>query len=234
MAGDQRAIADKPILQIIQKAGPVWLGLFRSRRHMLLKKNKKQYVKLRLSVCNRVMEDKLLIWKFKRGSREALRRIFDKYYSHLLKIAIVLTGNIDMAEDVVQDIFVNFAQSSKRLELHGSLKSYLITSVINGVRNIRRSKNRHRTEKLEETEQIESMARRPNQWAILSEQLEHLGVAMTHLPHEQKEVITLRMEADMPFRKIAELQKTSISTVNARYRYGIEKLRSLLNGEAKS
>jgi RNA polymerase sigma factor (sigma-70 family) len=179
------------------------------------------------------MEDKLLIWKFKHGSREALRRIYDKYHNSMLKIAVVLTSNIDTAEDIVQEVFVNFAQSSKRIELRGSLKSYLITSVLNGVRNIRRSKNRHRTETLEESEQIVSMVKRPDQWAILSEQLEHLGVAMTHLPHEQKEVITLRLEADMPFRKIAELQKTSISTVNARYRYGIEKLRSLLNSEVK-
>ena len=179
------------------------------------------------------MEDKLLIWKFKRGSREALRRIFDKYHNHLLKIAVVLTGNIDTAEDIVQEVFVNFAKSSKRLELHGSLKSYLITSILNAVRNLRRANNRHKTETLEESEQIVSIAKRPDQWAILSEQLEHLGVAMTHLPHEQKEVITLRLGADMPFRKIAQLQKTSISTVNARYRYGIEKLRSLLNSELK-
>jgi hypothetical protein len=45
-------------------------------------KNKKQYAKISLSVCNRVMEDKLLIWKFKRGSREALRRIYDKHHGH--------------------------------------------------------------------------------------------------------------------------------------------------------
>jgi len=46
------------------------------------------------------MEDKLLIWRFKRGNREALRRIYDKYHSHLLKLAIVLTGNPDTAEDI--------------------------------------------------------------------------------------------------------------------------------------
>ncbi len=177
------------------------------------------------------MEDKLLIWKFKRGSREALRRIFDKYHSHLLKIAIVLTGNIDTAEDIVQEVFVNFAKSSKHLEPHGSLKNYLVTSTLNSVRNLRRANNRHRTENLEETEQIASLSRRPDQWAILSEQLEHLSIAMTNLPFEQKEVITLRMEADMPFHKIARMQKTSISTVNARYRYGIEKLRSSLNND---
>jgi len=54
---------------------------------------------------------------------------------------------------------------------------------------------------------------------------------MACLPYEQREVITLRIEANMTFRRIAALQRTSISTVNGRYRYGIEKLRSLLNSE---
>ena len=180
------------------------------------------------------MEDKLLIWKFKRGSREALRRIYDKYHNPMLKIAVVMTGNIDTAEDIVQEVFVNFAQSSKRIEINGSLKNYLITSVLNCIRNLRRSKNRHKADSLEETEQIVSMEKRPEQWLILSEQLEHLGIAIAKLPDEQKEVITLRMEAEMPLHKIAKLQNTSISTVNARYRYGIEKLRSLLNSEVKA
>jgi len=56
---------------------------------------------------------------------------------------------------------------------------------------------------------------------------------MACLPYEQREVITLRIEANMTFRRIAALQRTSISTVNGRYRYGIEKLRSLLNSEVK-
>ena len=175
------------------------------------------------------MEDKLLIWKFKRGSREALRRIYDKYHISLLKFAAVLTGDADMAEDAVQEVFIKFAQSANRIGLSGSLKSYLITSALNYVRNQRRDNQRHRTQSFEETEQQTSTARRPEQWAVLSEQLERLSYAMGCLSCEQREVITLRMEAEMTFRKIADLQKTSISTVNARYRYGIEKLRSLLN-----
>lgn len=180
-----------------------------------------------------VMEDKLLIWKFKHGSREALRRIYDKYHSPMLKIVVVLTSNIDTAEDIVQEVFMNFVRSSKRIEIRGSLKNYLITSVVNGVRNLRRSRNRHKTETLEETEQIVSLEKHPDQWSILSEQLEHLSIAMANLPDKQKEVITLRMETDLPLRKIAQLQNTSISTINARYRYGIEKLKSLLNSEVK-
>jgi len=177
------------------------------------------------------MEDKLLIWTFKRGSREALRRIYDKYHSRLLKLAVVLTGDLDRSEDIVQDVFVRFAQSADRFGLSGSLKSYLITSTVNCVRNRRRDNSRRRVQSLGEVENMPSSSGRPDQWAVLSEQLEHLSSAMTCLPYEQREVITLRMAENMTFGQIAGLQKTSISTVHGRYRYGIEKLRSLLNGE---
>jgi RNA polymerase sigma-70 factor (ECF subfamily) len=184
------------------------------------------------SVCNRVMEDKLLIWKFKRGSREALRQIYDKYHGRLLKLAVVLTGNIYIAEDIVQDVFVHFARAD-RFGLYGSLKSYLITSTLNSVRNQRRNNRRHKLQSLDEAEHSPSFTERPDQWVVLSEQLERLSCAMACLPYEQREVITLRMEENMTFHRIACLQKTSISTVHGRYRYGIEKLRSLLNSEVK-
>jgi RNA polymerase sigma-70 factor (ECF subfamily) len=177
------------------------------------------------------MEDKLLIRRFKRGSREALRRIYDKYHGRLLKLAVMLTGDLDTAEDIVQDVFTHFAQSADRLGLTGSLKSYLITSALNCVRNQWRDNRRRRGQSLDEAEQVPSLTARPDQWAVLSEQLEHLRRAMACLPYEQREVITLRMGENMTFHQIAGLQNTSVSTVHGRYRYGIEKLQSLLNGE---
>jgi len=179
------------------------------------------------------MEDKLLIWKFKRGRREALRRIYDKYHGNLLKLAVVLTGDLDTAEDIVQEVFTHFAQSANRFGMSGSLRSYLITSTLNGVRNQRRDNRRRYVQSLDKAEHVPEIVRQPDQWAVLSERLEHLSCAMAYLPYEQREVITLRMEAKMTFRQIAGLQKTSISTVNGRYRYGIEKLRSLLNSEVE-
>jgi len=177
------------------------------------------------------MEDRLLIWKFKRGSREALRRIYDKYHGQLLKLAVVLTGSADAAEDVVQEVFVRFAQSADRIGLAGSLKGYLMTSTVNAVRNLRRTSLRRSSQGLDGADDVPSTARRPDQWAVLGERLERLRCAMACLPYEQREVITLRMEANMTFRQIAGVQETSISTVSGRYRYGIEKLRSLLNSE---
>jgi RNA polymerase sigma-70 factor (ECF subfamily) len=177
------------------------------------------------------MEDKLLIWKCRRGNRDALRQIYEKYHVDLLKLTIVLTGDAGTAEDIVHGVFVRFAQSIRRLSLIGSLKGYLVTSAVNAARSHHRDKRRHKEQNLDVAATLASTMEPPDQWAIVSEQLERLRIAMAELPYEQREVITLHMQSGMTFRSIARRQHTSLSTVQGRYRYGIDKLRSLLNGE---
>jgi len=181
-----------------------------------------------------MMEDKLLIWKCKRGSREALRQIYEKYHRDLLKVAMVLTGEAHTAEDIVHDVFVKFAGSVPRLSLRNSLKGYLVVGTLNGVRDHRRKQRRHGERSLDNGAAAASAIRRPDQWVILSEQLERLSEAIARLPYEQREVVALHVQSGLTFRSIARWQKTSISTVQGRYRYGIEKLRSALNGELSS
>ena len=81
------------------------------------------------------MEDKLLILRFKQGSSEALRRIYEKYRLYLLKLAVALLHDVSVAEDVVHDVFISFVQSAEKFKIKGSLKAYLRTCVVNGVRN---------------------------------------------------------------------------------------------------
>jgi DNA-directed RNA polymerase specialized sigma24 family protein len=69
-----------------------------------------------------MMEDKRLIWRCQRGNREALRRIYEKYHVDLLKLAVVLTGEANTAQDIVYDVFVSFAESVPRISSAGSLK----------------------------------------------------------------------------------------------------------------
>ncbi len=178
-----------------------------------------------------MIEDKLLIFRFKHGRNGALRQIYDKYKVEMLKLSVVLTGDVNTAEDIIHDVFVKFAQSAERIGLTGNLKNYLLTSVINRVRNQVRDGNRRSESSLENADFILSPGRSPLQWAVLDERLSLLSEALRELPYEQREVICFRMELDMPFRRIAMLQKTSINTVKGRYRYGIKRLRSLLDSE---
>jgi len=178
-----------------------------------------------------MVEDRLLIWKFKLGNRDALRRLYEKYKNDLLKLAVSLVNDVSTAEDVVQDVFVGFAQSAEKIQARGNLKKYLIICVANRIRNRKRDRQRHETSGIDDLNCTISDVSRPEQWAILSEELALLSNAMAQIPYEQREVVTLYMQGDMTFRQIAKIQNASINTVQGRYRYGLNKLRSILNGE---
>ena len=89
-----------------------------------------------------MIEDKMLIWGFKRGSSDALQRIYEKYVVYLVTLATALLNDVNTAEDIVHDVFVSFAQSAGRLRMEGSLKAYLATCVVNRIRDRLRTKQR--------------------------------------------------------------------------------------------
>ena len=72
-----------------------------------------------------MLEDRLLLWRFKCGSRDAFRAIYDKYAADLLTLAANLLYDSSAAEDIVQDVFISFVKSVDRFRLRGSLKGYL-------------------------------------------------------------------------------------------------------------
>ena len=179
-----------------------------------------------------MVEDKILIWRFKRGSREALQRIYEKYVVYLVTLATALLNDAGTAEDIVHDVFVSFAQSAERLRLEGSLKAYLATCVVNRVRDRVRAQQRQPFA-LEEAQPVCSTACGPELSAVCSEELQQLSRAMAQLPYEQKEVVMLHVHGGMMFKHIAKSQQVSINTVQSRYRYALDKLRSLMNGEMR-
>lgn len=178
-----------------------------------------------------MMEDRLLIGKLKRGRQDALCRIYEKYRDDLLGIAVGLLSEKNEAEDIVHEVFLNFIKNIPQFTLTGSLKGYLATCTVNKVRNVHRRKARHGTVDLNTIDPPPSKLKRPDEWIVIDEAFTQFCQAMKQLPYEQREVITLRVQADMKFSTIAAMQETSVKTVISRYRYGITKLRTLLNGE---
>jgi RNA polymerase sigma-70 factor (ECF subfamily) len=66
-----------------------------------------------------------------------------------------------------------------------------------------------------------------------AEETQRISYAMAKLPYEQREVIILHLQAGMRFNAIAKSLDVSINTIQSRYRYGLDKLQSVLNGEVK-
>ena len=175
-------------------------------------------------------EDKLLVWRFKRGSSDALRLIYQKYKNDLLALALSLSRDRATAEDVLHDVFVSLAQFADQLELRRSLKSYLSSCVANRARNVRKS-SAGRVQQLDEDQLISSDTNPPDRQALSAEQSQRISRALQQLPCDQHEVVILHLHAGMKFKEIAQFQSVSINTIQSRYRYGLDKLRSLLDGE---
>jgi RNA polymerase sigma-70 factor (ECF subfamily) len=178
-----------------------------------------------------MVQDRLLIWRFKRGSRDALQQIYQKYKNDLLKLAIGLVNDANTAEDAVHNAFVNFAQAATRIRPTGNLRNYLMACVANRIRNQIRDEQRRRSGVIDDSDCVISDLYRPEQWAILSEELQLLSNALAQIPYEQREVVTLYMQGDMTFKQIAKVQNVSVNTTKDRYRYGLSKLQSILNGK---
>jgi len=177
-----------------------------------------------------VLEDRLLAWKFRHGSKDAFCRIYEKYRDDLLRLAISLLNEADVSEDVVHDVFTSFIQNANRFQLTGSLKSYLATCVANRARNTNRAHQfRHNPGPDASVPSADSS--RPEKWIIISDDFRRLSNALAKLPYDQRETVLLRAQGGMKFRQIAKLQRVPIKTVQSRYRIGLDKLRSMLNGE---
>ena len=179
-----------------------------------------------------MLEDKLLVLKCRHGNKVAMCRLYEKHKDYLLTLAKGLLGEQATAEDVVHDVFISFARSVRQLKLTGSLRGYLATCV----RNLARDKIRARTRHAQALDSMNPVARRqdnPAQCVIESEELTRLRQALNQIPYEQRETIMLHLKGGKKFREIARLQGASVSTIYGRYRYGLDKLRSLMNSEVE-
>ena len=178
------------------------------------------------------MEDKLLVFRCKRGSKEALARIYQKYKRDLLLLATTLLNDSGSAEDVVHDVFVRFVEDVPNFRLTGSLKGYLLTCAANCARNRNRAMAGRASIEVSPEDAASSTSDGPAEVIISNEQLQRLRAAMVQLPYEQREAVMLHLHAAMTFDTIAESQGISVNTAKSRYRYGLGKLRQILNHEA--
>ena len=185
-----------------------------------------------------MLEDRYLVWRLKRGSGPALCRIYTRYESDLLTLAANLLGRADQAEDVLQDVFVKFIESIDEFELTGSLKGYLATCVANRARDYLRKDRGRRTANERLPSEDFHLDRRivagPVESAIAGEQRERLVVALAELPYVQREAVLLHLRGGLTFREIAPVQGVSAKTAESRYRYALNKLRSLMNGQGRT
>ena len=162
----------------------------------------------------------MILFKLNHKSKET-EQMMEAERNGLLQYACYRLGNIEDAEDAVQDVFVKMQQrlNEKREDIK-NLTAYLYRTLANLCISRQREAKRTLTIPIDglpdpiepETEDFEQEFRRINQ--LLSE-----------IPDEQAEVIRLRFFGDKSFPEIADILSIPLTTAKSRFAYGLEKIK---------
>ena len=76
-----------------------------------------------------MLNDLLTLARIREGDIKAFEDVFRRYYSPLCWYAMSITGSMEAAEEIVEELFYGFWRDRERLPLFRSMKSYLYIAV---------------------------------------------------------------------------------------------------------
>lgn len=166
-----------------------------------------------------------LIKRAQCGDADAMDALITNYYKSVFAYFYKNTTQYHQSKDLTQEVFIKMVSGISRYKPKAAFKSWLFTIASNHLKNYYRLRSRH-PEYIGLSEDITAS------YAFTSdiEIKRDIKDAFERLPHEQKETIILRFYNDFSIKEIAKITGTIETTVKARIRYGIEKLRKELEG----
>jgi RNA polymerase sigma factor (sigma-70 family) len=174
--------------------------------------------------------DREVLERVAAGELNALEMLYDRYRTIAYSIALRITSDASMAEDVVQDAFLGAWRNAGRyVESRASVKTWLLAIVHHrAVDSVRR---RRPTVDLPEREEVPPAAfTLPDVWTEVAGHLDQQAVrhAMHALSDVQREAIELAYFGGLTQQEIAARTNTPLGTVKSRMRLGLLAMRRAL------
>jgi RNA polymerase sigma-70 factor (ECF subfamily) len=158
-------------------------------------------------------------------NKPELERIYDAHASGLFHYLVTFTKNEADARDLLQELFIKLARGTPQ-EMR-SEKAFLYRLAHNlAIDWMRRRKTRWDSEERLLREVEDGLQTLPDPDALTLARC--FAQAMKSLPAEQRTIVQLKLWDGLTFEEIAEAQKIPLNTAASRYRYGLDKLRTLL------
>jgi len=169
------------------------------------------------------LDEKYIIAGLKNKDKTVFDFVFSYYYTGLCTYARRWVNDPDVAEDLVQDLFVRLWTDSSKIEITSSLKSYFFTSVKN------RAVNHLKHVKIKEKFGFQAMNRPTEEygnWEFTEPELtELIEKGMQKLPPRCREIFILSRFEGKDNAKIAELLGISKRTVELQISNALKILR---------
>ncbi len=164
------------------------------------------------------------------GQTEALAILYDRYAQMVYTLALRMLSNPAEAEDLTQEVFVNFWQRRQYDPARGSVGSFLATYTRSrALDKLRVSGGRVAIlQRFQRLSLASSSTLTPLDHATRSEQQQQLRAALDQLPATEREVLEIAYFEGLSQSQIAEKLGIPLGTVKSRSRQGLLRLRDLL------
>lgn len=154
-------------------------------------------------------------------------QIMEEHTRHLLQLAYFYTKNHQSAEDIVQDVFIQFYHG--KYDERGQLRAYLARITINKCKDHMKSWH-YRKMQFQEKWTTESARKEPDR-LVESQERQTIGDAILTLKITYREPLILYYFEEMTLNEIGNVLHLPINTVKTRLRRAKEQLKPMLTEE---
>ncbi len=166
------------------------------------------------------------------GDKQGLKEIYDEYGKTVYQCIFQILHNKHDAEDVTSDFFLKLWQIADTYCFGGRHKRWLVTIARNMALDMLK-KRKHEVLTLNEDTEEGTLKEPADSVSTEDAVTEKLSVAeaLDSLEESEREIVNMRILADMTFKDIAAVLGKPLGTVTWKYRNAIEKLKKTV-GEA--
>lgn len=176
-------------------------------------------------------DDSVLITLYRNGNEAAFNLLVDRYQSKVFTTLFLIVKDQDVAEDLLQDVFVKVLHTlnSDKYNEEGKFQPWVMRIAHNLAIDHFRKAKRYPTILLEDGSNLFNSLSfaedSSEEQQIKEETLAWVRKLIDELPEAQKEVVIMRHYLDMSFQEIAEQTGVSINTALGRMRYALNHIR---------
>jgi RNA polymerase sigma factor (sigma-70 family) len=176
-------------------------------------------------------QDSELIAQYRNGNQAAFDVLVDRYQSKVYTTIYLIVKDQDVAEDLLQDVFVKVVQTihSDKYSEEGKFQPWLMRIAHNLAIDYFRKAKRYPTILMEDGSNVFNSLQFAEssieEQRVKEETLEMVKKLIEELPEAQKEVLVMRHYLEMSFQEIADQTGVSINTALGRMRYALIHLR---------
>jgi RNA polymerase sigma factor (sigma-70 family) len=168
--------------------------------------------------------------RLQRGDRAALNDLYAAYAHPAIRIAYAITRSEAVAEDAVQEAFVQVIRNISSLRDPASFRSWFYRIVVNAAKRLSRNDYRSLPLNLDKHDMPDPSVTTPDQAALEAEEVKLLWAAISELDETHRVPIVLRYFTKLSEQEIAEALGIPPGTVKSRLHTARKRLHERIDG----